>query len=61
MGANKADFSDEVEVQAEETVNAGSNSSYSATPAPYGYYRAKIKSAVADTHGVATINGIAKG
>ena len=61
FGANKTDFSDEIEVQGEATVNAGDNSSYSVTPAPYGYYRVKIKSAVAGTAGKATIAGVAKG
>ena len=61
FGANKADFSDEVEVQAEEAVTAGSVDDYTVAQAPFGYYRVKIKSAASGTHGNATVNGIAKG
>ncbi len=61
FGANKSDYSDEVEVQSETTVSSGSNDSYSVTPAPYGYYRVKITSASTDTHGDVTVVGLAKG
>ena len=57
--ANTADFSDEVVVNAEATVNAGESDSYSVAQAPYAYYRVKIEEAVAG--GTAIINGIAKG
>lgn len=60
-GANVSDYSDEVVVQAEAQVNAGAVGSYSTTQAVYRYYRAKIKAAVADAQGTATINGLVKG
>jgi len=59
LGANKADYSDEVEVKSEETVNAGGASSYAVSQAPYAYYRVKIQESVSG--GKAEINGIAKG
>lgn len=59
FGANKADYSDEVEVKSEETVNAGEASSYAVSQAPYAYYRIKIVESVSG--GKAEINGIAKG
>jgi hypothetical protein len=60
FGANNSDFSDEVEVMSETTVSAGANDSYSVSPAPYRYYRVKIVSSSTDTHGDATIHGLAK-
>jgi hypothetical protein len=59
-GANKADYSDEVVVQAEATVAAGAAGSYAVTLAPYGFYRVKIHSNVGGAHGTATLVGIAK-
>ena len=59
FGANAADFSDEIEVLGETTVNAGANGTYAATQAAYGYYRVKIKNAGAPV-GTATVRGIAK-
>lgn len=61
FGANKADYSDEVEVQAEESVAADGVDDYTVAQAPYAYYRVKIQSAGAGDHGDATVNGIAKG
>lgn len=60
FGANAADFSDEVAVLTATTVAAAANSSYSVAQAPFAYYRVKITSDVADTHGTATVRGIAK-
>lgn len=59
-GANASDYSDEVVVQSEATVTTSAAGSYSITQAPFRYYRVKIKSAVDDTAGTATVNGIAK-
>jgi hypothetical protein len=61
MGANKADYSDEVEVQAEATVLADGVSSYAISNPPYAYYRVKVADNVGGTHGNVTVNGIAKG
>ena len=61
FGANQSDFSDEVEVQAEAAVGAGSNASYSVAQAPYLNYRAKIKSTVTDNPGDVTLVAVAKG
>ncbi|MHB8077435.1 hypothetical protein [Desulfosporosinus fructosivorans] len=61
FGANQADYSDEVVVQAAASVNAGANASYAVERAPYAYYRVKIRSTVADTPGGANLAGIAKG
>lgn len=60
FGANASDYSDEVEVQAEAAVAAAGLGTYTTTQAIYRYYRAKIKSTVADTPGTATIRGVAK-
>jgi len=60
FGANAADYSDEVIVQAEAAVAAAGIGSYAVAQAPYRYYRVKIKSTVADTPGTATVVGIAK-
>ena len=59
-GANASDYSDEQVVQSEATVAAGATGTYAVAQAPYRYYRTKIKAAVADTHGTATVVGIAK-
>lgn len=61
FGANASDYSDEAPVQGATSVSAGSNGSYAVGQAPYSYYRVKIKSTTADTHGTATVRGIAKG
>lgn len=61
FGANESDYSDEVEVQAEAAVAANATGSFSDGEAPFGHYRAKIKSTVADTPGTATLRGLAKG
>lgn len=59
-GANASDYSDEQIVQAGASVAAGGKGTFTATQAVYRYYRVKIKSTVADTHGTATVRGIAK-
>lgn len=60
FGANQADYSDEVEVQAEAAVAAGNVASYAVAQAPYLYYRTKIKSTAPDTPGTASVIGVAK-
>ncbi len=60
-GANSADYSDEVQVLAPVKVTAGSNSSYTANPAPFAYYRVKIIDDVGASHGLCTVRGICKG
>jgi hypothetical protein len=60
FGANAADYSDEVVVQAEAAVAAAGVGSYVVAQAPFRHYRIKIKSTVADTPGTATAVGIAK-
>ena len=59
-GANQADYSDEVVVQAEAAVAAAAAGSYAVAQAVYRYYRVKIKSTVAETPGTATVVGVAK-
>jgi len=59
-GANLADYSDETVVQAEANVAVGTVGTYVVAQAPFRYYRAKIKSTVGGSHGVATFVGIAK-
>ncbi len=59
-GANASDYSDEVIVDGPTNVTAGSVDSYAVTQAPYGYYRVKIQSTTPDSHGSATVRGIAK-
>ena len=61
FGANSADYSDETAVQAAASIGAGASGSYAVAQAPFAYYRVKIRSTVADTHGTATVCGIAKG
>lgn len=60
FGANIADYSDEVSVQANASVAAAAVGSYSTTQAVWRYYRVKIKDTVGGTHGTATVSGIAK-
>lgn len=60
LGANAADYSDAVVVQAGASVPAGSNSSYSIQQAPFSFYRVQIQDTVGGTHGNATVNGTAK-
>jgi hypothetical protein len=60
FAANASDYSDEVAVLNATKVSAGGNGSYTASPAPYRYYRVKIIDDVGGTHGQATVNGIAK-
>jgi hypothetical protein len=59
-GSNDSAFAAEDLVQAAVTVAAGAGDGYAVTPAPYRYYRVKIVSTVADTHGTATVRGVAK-
>lgn len=61
FGANVSDYSDEVAVLSAATVASGANSSYTASPAPFRYYRVKIIDDSGGVHGTATVNGIAKG
>lgn len=60
-GANSADYSDEVVVQAAASIAAGANGTYAVAQAPYAYYRVKIYSTVGGSHGTVTLAGIAKG
>ena len=60
FGANASDYSDEQVVQAEAAVGAAATGTYAVAQAPYRYYRVKIKSTTPDSHGTATIRGIAK-
>lgn len=59
-GANLADYSDEVVVQAEATVAALAVGSYAVTQAPFGYYRVKIANNAAGVVGTAAVNAYAK-
>lgn len=59
-GANLSDYSDEVIVQVEAMVTAGSVGTYVVAQTPYGFYRVKIRSTMAGIHGTATINGLGK-
>ncbi len=59
-GANTSDYSDEVIVDGPSDVLAGAADSYAVSPAPYAYYRVKIQSKVAGSHGAVTLVGIAK-
>lgn len=61
FGANVSDYSDEVAVLSAATVAAAASSSYTATPAPFRYYRVKIIDDSGGVHGTATVSGIAKG
>jgi hypothetical protein len=60
LGANSADYSDAVVVQAGASVAAGANSSYSVQQAPFRYYRVQIEDTAAGSHGTATVNGVCK-
>lgn len=60
-GANKADYSDEVIVDGPSDVAATASDSYAVSQAPYAYYRVKVQSKVAGSHGTVTLAGIAKG
>ena len=59
-GANRADFTDEAEVKS-ATVAAAAKDSYTVSPAPFRFYRVKVKSTVADTPGNVGVYGIMKG
>lgn len=61
FGANAADYSDEQVVSAAAPVAVGATGAYAVAPAPYAYYRVKIRSTVGGVHGTATVRGIAKG
>ena len=60
-GDNDAAFGTEVVVQAEATVAAGATGTFTAATAPFTDYRIKIKSAVDDTHGKASVTAIMTG
>ena len=60
FGANVADFSDEVEVQASADILADAVGSYTVSPAPFAYYRAKVVNKVAETVGSILFNAVAK-
>lgn len=60
FGANSSDYTDEVAVQAATTVAAAASGSYTATPAPFRYYRVKIIDDSGGVHGTATVRGVAK-
>lgn len=59
-GANAADYSDEVAVLAATKIAAGASGSYTASPAPFRYYRVKVTDDVGGTHGTLLVNGVAK-
>lgn len=61
FGANASDYSDEVAVLTATTVAAAAASSYTASPAPYSYYRVKIIDDSGGVHGTATVRGVVKG
>jgi hypothetical protein len=58
---NDPNFGTEVVVQAEATVAANASGTYAIVKAPYTYYRIKIKSTVAETHGVVSVYGLMTG
>jgi len=60
FGANASDYSDEQVVQVEAAVGAAATGAYAVAQATYRYYRVKIKSTTPDSHGTATVVGIAK-
>ena len=59
-GANLADYSDAIVVNAEAAVLKAGVDSYVADVAHYQHYRAMVKSTVADTHGAVTVTGFAR-
>jgi hypothetical protein len=59
-GANQADLSDKIAVQAKAPVAAGAAGSYAVAQAPYRYYCVYIDSSVDGNHGAVTLAGIAK-
>lgn len=60
FGGNVSDYSDEVAVLAATSIVAGAANSYTVSPAPYGFYRAKCLDTVLNSHGTITINGLVK-
>ena len=60
-GANAADYTDEVVVNAEALLASGATATYAVALAPYAFYRVKIRSHVAGAHGTVTLAAIAKG
>lgn len=60
FGANVSDYSDEVAVLTATKVSAGANGSYTVAQAPFRFYRVKIIDDAGGSHGVCTINGVAK-
>ena len=56
-GANAADYSGELPVQALTTVTAGASGTYTNALAPFSYYRVKVKDNVDETHGSVLLYG----
>jgi len=61
LGANAANFSDVVTVQASADILAAANSSYSTQAAVWRYYKVQVKSKVGSTPGAALVRGLTKG
>ena len=59
-GANISDYTDEVVVQSEAVVAADAVGSYTATQAPFGFYRVKAANNVGGVVGTAAIQAYAK-
>jgi len=59
-GAHASDFSDEVVVQVAADILADAVGFYTASPAPFGYYRAKVVNKVAESVGSIVYNALAK-
>ena len=59
-GANLADYSDAIVVNAEAAVAKAGADSYVADSAHYQYYRAMVKSTVSSTHGAVNCTGFVK-
>jgi hypothetical protein len=61
VGANAADFSDEVIVQTAADVAAGDSAAFMPTSAPYRFYRVEIIDKVGGSHSTAVLHGFGKG
>jgi hypothetical protein len=61
LGANAADFSEAVEVQASAAVLAAAVASYSASMAVWRYYKVQIQDTVGGVHGAGLVRGVTKG
>lgn len=60
LASNGPAFGASVEVQASALVAAGAAGTYSATVAPWRYYKIQVQSAVAGNHATAVVVGLAK-